>query len=120
MNNKQREQTMNDKKIQDLWRYYNLKGIKALIEHVKEDIKRFDDIEYTDITIATDFEQDPITGSIEWVYQTGDNSYTGSCYGYSHWAIGSVDDGTDSTQLAMDLVDQLEELHMYDELMSQC
>ena len=56
MNNKQREQTMNDKKIQDLWRYYYLKGIKALIEHVKEDIKRFDDIEYTDITIATDFE----------------------------------------------------------------
>ena len=36
------------------------------------------------ITIATDGE---CSG---WQYQTGDNSYSGGCYSYPYWGVGSV------------------------------
>ena len=94
--------------------------IAGIIEEMKKEVERYDDIDYNDITIATDFEQDPVTGMFEWTFQTGDNSYTGSCYGYNHWAVGQVDSETDANELAKDLINQLEELAMYNDLMSQC
>lgn len=102
---------------------YNLKptveDMITIIQAVQEDLTQWD-LEETDITFATDFIQDPVTGSIEWTFQTGDNSYTGSCYSYAHWAIGTIDKETSPKELALDIVDQLEELALYDELMATC
>jgi len=58
-----------------------------------------------DLTIATNADD---TG--EWGWQTGDNSYSGQCYFYRHWAIGQIDADTDHVELAEDLRDQLEDL----------
>ena len=46
----------------------------------------------------------------EWSYQTGDNSYTGSCYHHPHWGVGYVTEECDASELADDLIDQLLDL----------
>tara|TARA_R110002126_G_scaffold3201_6_gene17943 strand:- start:222 stop:539 length:318 start_codon:yes stop_codon:yes gene_type:complete len=75
--------------------------------------------EYTDgmidITVASNGKS-----PYEWGFQTGDNSYSGACYFYRHWAIGSIDDQTSPNDLAIELLDQLEELLAYDDLMMEC
>lgn len=72
-----------------------------------------------DITVASDG-----TNPYDWNFQTGDDSYSGTCfapcYFYKHWAIGSIDDQTCPNTLAIDLLDQLEELLAYDDLMMEC
>ena len=68
-----------------------------------------------DLTVASDG-----TNPYEWGFQTGDNSYSGACYFYRHWAIGYIDDQTNPNDLALELLDQLEELVAYDELMTEC
>ena len=57
-----------------------------------------------DVTIGCDTE----TGA--WSWQTGDNSYTGGAYGYPDWAVVWLTRRSDSTGLARDVRDQLEEL----------
>ncbi len=42
-----------------------------------------------------------------WSYQTGDNSYTGSCYGDPHWAVVYLYRRSNCTQLASDAVGEL-------------
>lgn len=60
-----------------------------------------------DLTIGWD----PKTG--EWSWQTGDNSFTGSAYLYPIWAVGTVDNETDPTEMADYLIDQLAEQTEY-------
>ncbi len=67
--------------------------------------------EFIDITVASNGD-DPN----DWGFQTGDNSYSGACYFYRHWAIGYIDDQTDPKELALELLDQLEELVAYEQL----
>ena len=91
----------------------NLPNKELLIELI-ENIRTRDidqDDEYIDITIASNG-KDPD----DWGFQTGDNSYSGACYFYRHWAIGSIDFQTDPKELATDLLDQLEELLAYESL----
>tara|TARA_Y100000114_G_C11717702_1_gene306841 strand:+ start:173 stop:472 length:300 start_codon:yes stop_codon:yes gene_type:complete len=91
----------------------NLPNKELLIELI-EDIRIRDidqDDEYIDITVACNGD-DPQ----DWGFQTGDNSYSGACYFYRHWAIGSIDFQTDPKELATDLLDQLEELVAYEQL----
>ena len=81
-----------------------------LIENIRiRDIDQDD--EYIDITIASNG-----TDPNDWGFQTGDNSYSGACYFYRHWAIGSIDFQTDPKELATELLDQLEELVAYEQL----
>jgi hypothetical protein len=56
------------------------------------------------VTVACDDFMD------KWVYQTGDNSYTGACYSYPHWAVISLYRDSSSEYYAKDIVNQLEEL----------
>jgi hypothetical protein len=58
-----------------------------------------------DITFATNDDGDA------WNYQTGDNSFTGGCYGLPHWAVETIE-GHDGTplELSSDIINQLEEL----------
>ena len=57
---------------------------------------------YIELTVATD--------GTDWVYQLGDNSFHGPCYGMPHWAVQWVDQCSDPQELAQDLLFQLEEL----------
>jgi len=50
----------------------------------------------------------------EWSYQTGDNSYTGGCYSLPHWAVGLVSHDCNRRQIMEDLIDQLEDIEVYD------
>ena len=66
---------------------------------------------FIDITVASNG-----TDPNDWGFQTGDNSYSGACYFYRHWAVGYIDDQTDPEHLAIELLDQLEELVAYEQL----
>ena len=46
----------------------------------------------------------------EYALQTGDNSYTGSAYGFPHWAVSAVYRDSDLDQLTDDLLSQLRDL----------
>ena len=59
-----------------------------------------DDDPATDVTIAT-------TDGDEWSYQTGDNSFSGSCYFYQFWGVGYLGRETDCAELAREMVDQV-------------
>jgi hypothetical protein len=56
------------------------------------------------VTVATN---DSMT---EWTYQTGDNSYTGSCYHYPHWAVIYLDRESNCRELAQAAMEQLREI----------
>ena len=74
----------------------------------------------TQVTIASNGETCPITGSVEWGYQTGDNSFTGGAYGYKHWGIGYVEKDMDIEAVAMDMIAQIEEGLAYEQLHYDC
>jgi len=44
-----------------------------------------------------------------WNYQTGDNSYTGSCYGDPHWSVVSLYRRSNCVQLAKEICEELQE-----------
>ncbi len=78
-----------------------LQELQELIEKVQE--QDFDNGDgYIELTVATD-------GSV-WVYQLGDNSFHGPCYGFPHWAVAWPSQDDDPQELAQDLLFQLEEL----------
>tara|TARA_R110001599_G_scaffold170847_2_gene361186 strand:- start:347 stop:664 length:318 start_codon:yes stop_codon:yes gene_type:complete len=88
----------------------------TLIEGIQGTIELDDcDDGMIDITVASNGKS-----PYEWAFQTGDNSYSGACYFYRHWAIGYIDDQTSPNDLAIELLDQLEELVAYDDLMMEC
>lgn len=62
-----------------------------------------DAINEIQVTIACD------DGLTEWTYQTGDNSYTGSCYHYPHWGVGYVSKWTEGSfdELANEIVEEM-------------
>ena len=78
------------------------------------------DLEEMQVTVASSGDTCEITGSVEWGYQTGDNSYTGGAYGYNHWGTGWVSKDTDIEELAIDLISQIEEGLAYERLHYDC
>lgn len=46
----------------------------------------------------------------DWSYQTGDNSYTGGCYGHAHWAVINLYRRSKSAELAAEAVSELADL----------
>jgi hypothetical protein len=61
-----------------------------------------DDIPSMQITIA--MSDDPKKG---WSYQTGDNSYTGNCYGSPYWGTATLTRDDDPATVADALIDNL-------------
>ena len=53
-----------------------------------------DDLAGIQITIACNDSFD------DWTYQTGDNSYSGACYGYPCWGVGSLYRDDDPAKVA--------------------
>ena len=90
------------------------KALTKLIIELKKDLGTWD-MEEMDVTVACSG-----SDSDDWTFQTGDNSYTGSCYSYQHWAIGTISKDTNSKLLATELLDQLDESLAYDSLMKEC
>ncbi len=45
-----------------------------------------------------------------WAYQTGDNSYTGSCYSLPHWAVITLGQDSNAEEFANDIINQWQEL----------
>lgn len=59
------------------------------------------DIPAMDITIATNDHGNTFA------YQTGDNSYSGSCYSQPHWSVNTIYKDTDTSVLAKELLNEL-------------
>jgi len=84
------------------------KEVTDLLENLKpeicDDYRATDDPEDTEpgmqITIASNDGKD-------WVYQTGDNSYSGSCYHKRHWGVGYLYRDSDCKGVAAEMVDQV-------------
>ena len=96
--------------------YFDLKGfIFQNIDAFKQDAKDYA-VNVTDTETGEPAEPSlDITFSVsedgtEWAYQTGDNSFTGSCYSHPHWAVSSILLDTDPLGLYEDICEQLEEL----------
>jgi hypothetical protein len=87
-----------------------IKELSALIRAIKGEIspeyRAFEDDDQPGIQLTIACSED---GS-EWTYQTGDNSYAGSCYFYAHWAVAGVYRTTNSRDLARAMIADLEEL----------
>lgn len=92
-----------------------LPEVIELIEHCKKFIGEEyrsvsqdvdDNTPMMDITISCDDSLE------EWTYQTGDNSYTGSCYHYPYWGVTSIDRESNSKEIAEYLIDDMLE-NMY-------
>jgi hypothetical protein len=45
----------------------------------------------------------------QWALQTGDNSYTGSAYGFAYWGVSGLYRRTNCRELAKELIDQVVE-----------
>jgi hypothetical protein len=82
--------------------------IRALLISLKREIS--DEYRCTDdpdddtpgmlVTVATN-------DGVTWSYQTGDNSYTGGCYGCRHWSLIYLYRRSNCTELASSAVDEL-------------
>lgn len=62
-----------------------------------------DDTPAMRITIATD---DHLSN---WTYQTGDSSFSGSCYHYPYWGCGTLTRDSNCSELADELIENLAE-----------
>lgn len=88
------------------------KEVRALLISLKPDI--CDDYRATDdtddetpgmcVTIGATPNDD---GSLNWDYQTGDNSYTGGAYGHHHWGVGYLYRRSNCASLASDMVSEV-------------
>lgn len=67
-----------------------------------------DDTPTMDVTLAITSEEDLENG--DYVWQTGDNSYTGACYTRPIWAVVTLTRDVDCAALAHDVLDQWSEL----------
>lgn len=86
--------------------------IAALLRELKPQIG--DDYRATDdpdddkpgmcVTVST-------TDFSSWSYQTGDNSYTGGCYGHAHWAVIYLYRRSNCCDLAREAVSELCDLY---------
>ena len=87
-----------------------------IVTDYEENYKDDEHVDYIQLTIGTNGDLCEVTGSVEYGYQTGDNSYTGGAYGYSHWGVVEITDESDTEEVADSLIEQLSELLAYEDL----
>lgn len=72
--------------------------LKSLKSEIDDDMIDSDsDVPYMQITISTNDDAET------WSIQTGDNSYTGSCYGDPYWGVGCLTRDCDPSKVAEEL-----------------
>ena len=96
---------MKDSTFDNFWKEHK-PGLIELINSIQLDIEddfiqEGDDEPSIQLTISVNPECD------EWTYQTGDNSFTGSCYHHPYWGVSSVYRDSDAEELADYLIDDL-------------
>lgn len=80
--------------------------VKRVRSSIDDDWRADEESEEPSTTLTVGW--DPDTG--RWSYQTGDNSYTGGAYGFSHWAVVYVARRTPLRETAREIRSQLNEL----------
>lgn len=80
--------------------------IVALKKEIHDDYRATDDPDDNTPGMCVTF---GTNDGVEWSYQTGDNSYTGSCYGKRHWGVVYIHRRSNSKEVAKDAVDQMAE-----------
>lgn len=99
---------MREKTFNSFWRRER-KHLVALLKSLKKDIaddyrgSGEDNLPSFDITISMNEE------ATHWSYQTGDNSFTGNCYGHPYWGIGTVYRTSNCEELSKELIQSLSE-----------
>ena len=81
----------------------NKEEVTKVVERVLQIAKRDD--EPLDLTVATNNE-DPD----KWSFQTGDNSYSGGCYAYYHWAVVTVDPDDEPEEIIESIYNQFNDI----------
>jgi hypothetical protein len=85
--------------------------VKDLIPDIADDYRYDDDpdndVPSMQLTIAID------DWASCWSFQTGDNSYTGGAYGLPHWAVVCLYRDSNSSEIADEIIDQLEDCLAY-------
>ena len=88
----------------------SINALAELVRHIKsrieDDYRAFEDDDTPGIQLTVGY--DPEDSS--WSYQTGDNSFMGSAYGFPHWAVVGVYRRSNSREVARDIQDQIYEL----------
>jgi hypothetical protein len=91
-------------------RFPTISDLSALVKSVKsdicEDFRAFEDDDQPGIQLTIGHNPD----SGDWSYQTGDNSYSGSAYGYPNWAVVGVYRRSNSRDVARDILSQLHDM----------
>lgn len=91
------------------------KAFVDLLKSIKQQITSDTLVETGDgpkpgIEVTIGFQYNEGDDALKWDYQTGDNSYTGGAYGYSHWAITTVMKRSNCNDLADDIAEQIANL----------
>lgn len=81
--------------------------LRSLKPDIADEYRAFDDDGDDDlpgmcVTVATN-------DGKSWTYQTGDNSYTGSCYGRRHWGVIYLYRRSNCDDLAKQAVEEMNE-----------
>lgn len=89
--------------VRENFNYFSGLGGAVCAEQAELD-PECDDFDGLELTIATD------DGWNEWGFQTGDNSYSGACYFFPHWAVVHFYGDDDANDLVNDVLGQLDDL----------
>lgn len=97
---------MKQKTFNNFWDKETVENLVAVINAVKKEIdddmiQEGGDEPSIQITISTD------RACGQWSYQTGDNCYSGSCYGDPYWGVGRIHRDTDASELVRELIEDL-------------
>lgn len=90
----------------DLFWKHNKKELIQVLKNLKKEIDddmRDDPSDLPSLFITISINKD----FTSWSIQTGDNSYSGSCYGDPYWGIGSLYRRSNSKDLASELISDL-------------
>jgi hypothetical protein len=93
----------------EFWADGNQESLARLLGQIKtqidEDCRASDDPsdETPGISVTISINEDCDT----WSYQTGDNNYSGGCYGHPYWGVGAVYEDSDCQQIVSELIDDL-------------
>ena len=91
-----------------------VKIIESIATEYEKYYKDDEEIEYLQLTVGTNGDVCEVSGSLQYGYQTGDNSYTGGAYGFRTWGLGFIDDETDPDEQADEIIEQLSEHLAYE------
>jgi len=82
--------------------------LKSLKRDIGDDYRASDDPDDNppgmQVTVGGTIAED---GTINWHYQTGDNSYSGGAYSHAYWGVISLYRRSNSMELAKDISNQI-------------